>query len=262
MPTAGLSTRRVVQLTALLALTVFYAAQLAGALLPNVPLFITASVAGLALDIYLTHQQPGLLALLGKVRFDVTTRQLLRDMLIVIGLVRIPDVPPDIERPLTLLLLAAYATHFLCQAVAQLVRRSRTLPILTRNIDASPLRLTISPPRLLARQPSRRLLRFSIPGTVGLVLSAGLASELWGILGVGLSIALSLGGAVYLSTWMLPKKRARERAAGPGVARQLAGEVQADGRHVLLRRHHFRVPGEHVALHARPARRQPGHRAP
>jgi hypothetical protein len=223
VPTAGLSTRRVVQLTALLALTVFYASQLAGALLPNVPLFITASVAGLALDIYLTHQQPGLLALLGKVRFDVTTRQLLRDMLIVIGLVRIPDVPPDIERPLTLLLLAAYATHFLCQAVAQLVRRSRTLPILTRNIDASPLRLTISPPRLLARQPSRRLLRFSIPGTVGLVLSAGLASELWGILGVGLSIALSLGGAVYLSTWMLPKKRhANEQQALDWLGKWLA----------------------------------------
>ncbi|SCK19879.1 hypothetical protein H181DRAFT_01433 [Streptomyces sp. WMMB 714] len=207
MPSAGLSSRRAVQLTALLALTVFYAAQLAGALLPNVPVFVVASVAGLTLDLYLTHQQPGLLALLGKVRFDVTTRQLLRDMLIVIGLVRIPDVPPDIERPLTLLLLAAYAAHFLCQAVAQLVRRSRTLPILTRNIDASALRLTIAPPRLLARQPSRRLLRFSIPGTAGLMLSAGLASEVWGILGVGLSIALSLGGAVYLGTWMLPKKR-------------------------------------------------------
>ncbi|OEV14094.1 hypothetical protein [Streptomyces nanshensis] len=223
MPSAGLSTRRAVQLTALLALTVFYAAQLAGALLPNVPVFIAASVAGLALDLYLTHQQPGLLALLGKVRFDVTTRQLLRDMLIVIGLVRIPDVPPDIERPLTLLLLAAYAAHFLCQAVAQFVRRSRTLPILTRNIDASDLRLTIAPPRLLARQPSRRLLRFAIPGTVGLMLSASLSSEVWGILGVGLSIALSLGGAVYLGTWMLPKKRhANEQQALAWLDRWLA----------------------------------------
>ncbi|MDJ1130386.1 hypothetical protein [Streptomyces iconiensis] len=212
MPSAGLSTRRAVQLAALLALAVFYTAQLAGALLPNVPVFVTASLAGLALDLYLTHRQPGLLALLGKVRFDVTTRQLLRDMLIVIGLVRIPDVPPDIERPLTLLLLLAYAAHFVCQAVAQIVRRTRTLPVITRNIDASALRLTGAPPRLLARQPSRRLLRFSIPGTLGLVLSAGLSAEEWGLIGVGVTFLLSLGSAVYLGTWMLPKKRsANER---------------------------------------------------
>ncbi|MFG7944503.1 hypothetical protein DEH18_06195 [Streptomyces sp. NHF165] len=207
MPSAGLSPRRAVQLAALLALAVFYTAQLAGALLPNVPVFVAASLAGLALDLYLTHRQPGLLALLGKVRFDVTTRQLLRDMLIVIGLVRIPDVPPDIERPLTLLLLATYAAHFLCQAVAQLVRRTRTLPVVTRNIDASALRLTPAPPRLLARQPSRRLLRFSIPGTLGLMLSAGLSAEAWGLIGVSLSFLLSFGSAIHLGTWLLPKKR-------------------------------------------------------
>nr|WP_240979694.1 hypothetical protein [Streptomyces sp. HNM0574] len=194
-------------MAALLALLVFYAAQLAGALLPNVPVFVTASLAGIALDLYLTHKQPRLLALLGKVRFDVTTRQLLRDMLIVIGLVRLPDVPPDIERPLTLLLLAAYAAHFLCQSVAQLVRRSRTLPIVTRNIDASGLGLSTAPPKLLARQPSRRLLRFSIPGTVGLMLSAMLSSSVWGLVGVSVSFLLSLGSAVHLGTWLLPKKR-------------------------------------------------------
>lgn len=207
MSSAGLSTRRVVQLAALFALAVFYTAQLAGALLPNVPVFIAASLAGLGLDLYLTHRQPGLLSLLGKVRFDVTTRQLLRDMLIVIGLVRIQDVRPDIERPLTLLLLTAYAAHFLCQGVAQLVRRSRTLPVVTRNIDTSGLGLTKAPPRLLARQASRRLLRFSIPGTVGLMLTAGLSAEIWGILGVSATLLLSMGSAVYLASWLGPGKR-------------------------------------------------------
>ncbi|MGW8376142.1 hypothetical protein [Streptomyces sp. ODS28] len=215
MPSAGrLSSRRAVQLAALLTLVVCFTAQLVGALLPNVPTFIAASSAGLALDIYLTHKQPRLLALLGKVRFDVTARQLLRDMLIVIGLVRLPDVPPDFERPLTLLLLAALAAHFLCQAVAQLVRRRRTLPILTRNIDASPLHLSPAPPRLLSRQPSRRLLRFSLPGTAGLMLTAGLGNEVWGLTGVGLSLLLSFGSAVYLGGWLLPRKRiADERRA-------------------------------------------------
>lgn len=207
MPPAGLSPRRAVQLTALLALLVLYSAQLAGALLPNVPVFVTASAAGVALDLYLQHRQPGLLAALGKVRFDVATRQLLRDMLIVVGLVRLPKVDAMEERGLVLLLLGCYAVHFTGQAVAVLVRRTRTLPILTRNIDTSALRLSTAPPRLLSRQPSRRLLRFMIPATAGLLLTAVTAQNAFALGGLTITLLLSLGSACYLGTWLLPAKR-------------------------------------------------------
>ena len=165
VPSAGLSPRRAVQLAALLALTVFYAAQLAGALLPNVPVFIVASVAGLALDLYLHAQAagPARAARQGPLRrhhAPAAPRHADRHR---------PGAHPRASRRTSsarspCCCSAAYAAHFLCQAVAQLVRRTRTLPIVTRNIDTSALRLTDAPPRLLARQPSRRLLRFSIPG--------------------------------------------------------------------------------------------------
>ncbi|UGY91400.1 hypothetical protein [Streptomyces gobiensis] len=207
MPFAGLVSRRVGQLSALLAMLVFFSAQLAGALLPYAPLFITASAAGLALDLYLHHKQPGLLALLSRVRFDVPTRQLLRDMLLVIGLVQMPGIDPLEETPLVLALLGAYAAHFACQAIAVLVRRNRTLPILTRNIDASVLRLSAAPPRILARQPSRRLLHFMIPATTGLLATAGTTDMVWGAIGVSLSLLLFFGGALHVATWLLPGKR-------------------------------------------------------
>lgn len=208
MPSAGSVSRRVVQLAALLAMLAFFAAQLVGALLPNVPLFITASAAGLALDLYLQHRDPGLLSLLGKVRFDVTVRQLLRDMLIMVGLLRVHgDGPLHEYTPLFIGLLLFYGAHFGCQAVAILVRRSRTLPFLTRNVDTSGLRLSAAPPRLLARQQGRRLLRFAAPATVGTLITAGTEKALWGEIGVGIAFALSLGGALYLATWLRPKKR-------------------------------------------------------
>ncbi|MCT2590426.1 hypothetical protein LHJ74_10970 [Streptomyces sp. N2-109] len=207
MPSAGLSPRRAVQLTALLALLVLYSLQLVGALLPNVPVFVTASAAGLLLDLYLQHKQAGLLALLGRVRFDVVTRQLLRDMLIVVGLVRLPDVERVEEMGVVPLLLGCYAAHFFCQAMAVMVRRSRTLPIVTRNIDASGLRLTAAPPRLLLRQPSRRLLRFMIPATLGLLLTAMTSHRGWALAGLSVTLLLSVGGAVHLIGWLLPKKR-------------------------------------------------------
>lgn len=207
MPSAGLSPRRAVQLAALLALLVLYSLQLAGALLPNVPVFVTASVAGLALDLYLQHKQPGLLALLGRVRFDVVTRQLLRDMIIVVGLVRLPDVERVEEMGVVPLLLGCYAAHFFCQAIAVLVRRSRTLPIVTRNIDASGLGLTAAPPRLLLRQPSRRLLRFMIPSTLGMLVTAMTSERGWALAGLSVTLLLSLGSAAHLAGWLLPKKR-------------------------------------------------------
>ncbi|WP_328542631.1 hypothetical protein OHT17_32770 [Streptomyces sp. NBC_00371] len=209
MPSAGLAPRRVVQLSALFAMFALYTAQLVSALIPYVPVFVAASAAGLALDTYLQYKQPGLLSLLGKIRFDVTVRQLLRDMLILVGLLRIDGIEPLAEQsPLTIALLAFYALHFVCQAVAVLVRRTRALPIVTRNIDASELRLSAAPPRILARRQGHRLLSFAAPGTVGLLITAATTDALWGGIGLAVSIMLLGGGTVHLATWLLPKKRA------------------------------------------------------
>ncbi|WP_406329891.1 hypothetical protein [Streptomyces sp. NBC_00203] len=210
MPSAGLSLRRIVQLSALLAMFALFTAQIVSALLPNVPVFIAASAAGLALDVYLQYRDPGLLAPLGKVRFDVTVRQLLRDMLILVGLLRIDGIDPTREQaPLLIGLCVFYALHFACQAVSVLVRRTRTLPIVTRNIDATALRLTTAPPRILARRQGNRLLTFSLPTTAGLLVTAATTNAYWGGIGVGIALALIIGGIAYLGTWLLPKKRAK-----------------------------------------------------
>ncbi|WP_344629800.1 hypothetical protein [Streptomyces glaucosporus] len=184
-----------------------FLAQLTGALLPALVPFLAGSAGGLLLDLYLLRRQPRLISVLGKLRFDVTTRQLLRDVLIVVALVRLPGVDPLEERPLALALLAGYFLHFSCQAVALLVRRRRVLPIVTRNIDTSALRLSPAPPRLLARQPSRRLLYFALPATAGLLATAGTADMVWGVLGTSATLLLFLAGTVRLAAWLLPGKR-------------------------------------------------------
>ena len=58
MPSAGLAPRRIVQLSALLAMLAFLTAQIVAALLPNVPVFVAASAAGLLLDLYLQYRTP------------------------------------------------------------------------------------------------------------------------------------------------------------------------------------------------------------
>ncbi|PJE94259.1 hypothetical protein CUT44_28735 [Streptomyces carminius] len=181
--------------------------QFAGALLPHAAPLAVGWTVGAATELYLVRAQPQALSWLRRLRFDVTARQLLRDMLLVVALVRVPGVEPTAERLLSLALLSCYAAHFGCQLVALLVRRTRTLPFLTRNIDASALRLSPAPPRILARQPSRRLLVFSLPATVCLLTTVATADARWGAVGISASLLLYLGGTVHLARWLLPKRR-------------------------------------------------------
>ncbi|WP_371580282.1 hypothetical protein [Streptomyces sp. NBC_01314] len=210
MPSAGLAPRRIAQLSALFAMFALFTAQIVSALLPNIPVFVAASAAGLLLDTFLQYRDPGLLAPLGKVRFDALVRQLLRDMLVLVGLLRIDGIDPLREQaPLLVGIIGFYAVHFTCQAVSVLVRRTRTLPIVTRNIDASELRLTASPPRILARRQAHRLLTFSLPITAGLLLTAATQDAVWGFAGVGAGVVLLFLGTAHLATWLLPRKRAK-----------------------------------------------------
>ncbi|MEU1822363.1 hypothetical protein ABZ502_07910 [Streptomyces abikoensis] len=213
MPSAGTASRRAAQLAALLSMLALFVAQLVGALLPDATLLISSSAAALALDLLLQHRDPGLVAVLGKIRFDVMVRQLQRDMLILLGLLRLggDDAPRDYA-PVVAGLVLFYGAHLACQVTAILVRRSRTLPFLTRNIDTTGLRLTSAPPRLLARQHSRRLLRFAVPATAGMLTAAATGEEFWAVAGVSAALACALGGTAYLAGWLRPGNRPVDEA--------------------------------------------------
>ncbi|TDC80324.1 hypothetical protein [Streptomyces hainanensis] len=187
-------------------LLVLFTAQFLGALLPNAPLLCAAGAGGLGFELALRRWRPGTLSPLNRLRFDETVRQLLRDLLSVVGVGHLADLGGAAGLLLVGGLLACYAAHFLCRAVGVLVRRQRTLPVLTRNVDADELRLSPAPPRLLT-SPIRRVPLLSAPATVGLLVTAATGGPAWGLLGVGVSLALFCGAAGRLATWLLPAKR-------------------------------------------------------
>ncbi|MEV1005885.1 hypothetical protein [Streptomyces sp. NPDC049881] len=202
---AGPSLRRGTPL-ALGILLGLFAAQLVGAQLPSAPLLCAAGAACLAFDLGLRFWKPGVLAVLGRVHCDETVRQLLRDLLLVMGLTHLSAVDTLARLLLVGGLLSCYGAHFVCRALGVLVRRARTLPVLTRNVDTSPLNLSPAPPRLLA-YPGRRMLLFSVPATAGMIATVAAESVVWGLIGVCTSLLLFAGGTAYLATWLLPGKR-------------------------------------------------------
>ncbi|MFD8939781.1 hypothetical protein ACFV0R_31785 [Streptomyces sp. NPDC059578] len=186
-----------------------FAGQVIGALLPRVPLLIAATAVGLAAEAALHRWHRPMASALARTRADVTVRVVLRDLLLVAGLLAHQQSQDQrlAYLPLVLGLLTFYALHFACHATALVVRRSRTLPVLTRNIDTSGLRLTTAAPALLSRRAGGRLRLFGFPATAGLMATALVDSPTPAIVGVGLAVLAALVGLVELLTRLLPARR-------------------------------------------------------
>ncbi|ELS53174.1 hypothetical protein [Streptomyces viridochromogenes] len=198
--------------TALLAAA--FGAQVVAALRPHVPLLLAATVTSLAVEGVLYRWQRGMLSVFAKSHADITVRHVLRDLLLVVGLLRLGEQQREtLYAPLVAGLLAFYALHCAVQALSVLVRRTRTLPVITRNIDASALRLSPAPP-LLLRRPGHRLLVFGLPATGGLLATAATDDPRCAALGIALSLGLALLGLYDLLVRLLPSRRpASEREA-------------------------------------------------
>lgn len=199
--------RTAVKLLVLAVLAAAFAAQAVGALMPHVPLLLAASAGSLAAEGVLYRWQRGMVSLFAKSHADVTVRHVLRDLLLVVGLLRLGEQHREgVYAPLVAGLLVLYALHWSIQAVSVLVRRTRTLPVVTRNIDASALRLTPAPPVLL-RRPGPRLAVFGLPATAGLLATAATDAPLYGVAGLALSLGAALTGLGALLLRLLPGRR-------------------------------------------------------
>ncbi|MGW6732873.1 hypothetical protein [Streptomyces sp. NPDC055013] len=191
--------------TALLAAA--FCAQAVGALRPDVPLLLAATALSLAVEGVLLRWQRGMLSVFAKSHADITVRHVLRDLLLVVGLLRLGEQHQEpVYTPLVAGLLAFYVLHCAIQAVSVLVRRTRTLPVVTRNIDAAALRLSPAPPILL-RRPGPRLLVFGLPATAGLLATAATDDPRCAAVGIALSLGLALVGLYDLLVRLLPSRR-------------------------------------------------------
>lgn len=199
--------RTAAQLLVLAAVSAAFVAQAVAALRPHVPLLLVSTAVSLAVEGVLYRWQPGMVSLFAKSHADVTVRHVLRDLLLVVGLLRLGEQHRETQyAPLVAGLLAFYALHCTVQAVSVLVRRTRTLPVLTRNIDASALRLSPAPAALL-RRPGHRLLVFGLPATAGLTATAVTDDARYAAAGVALALLLTSAGLCALLLRLLPGRR-------------------------------------------------------
>jgi hypothetical protein len=184
-----------------------FGAQAVAALRPYAPLLLAATAVSLATEGVLYRWQRDMLSLFAKSHADLTLRHVVRDLLLVVGLLRIGEQDRETAYvPLVAGLLLFYGLHCAIQAVSVLVRRTRTLPVVTRNIDASALRLSPAPPVLLCRA-GHRLLAYGLPSTAGLLAAVATGEPGCAGFGVAVSLGLALQGLSVLLVRLLPSRR-------------------------------------------------------
>ncbi|WP_369204833.1 hypothetical protein [Streptomyces sp. PU-14G] len=184
-----------------------YLFQVSGIAGAGAALVVLGAALGLLTDVLLPHHARGTERRLARAQFTPAVRQMLRDALLLGGLGRLGVLGPGSTAPLLGAVLACWALHFLCQAVAGAVRARRRLPVVTRNIDASALGLTPSPPALFAHRATVRLLGVAAVLTAGMSASAATGEPLWALLAASCCCAGMLAGIAWLATWLLPGKR-------------------------------------------------------
>ncbi|GAA2470536.1 hypothetical protein GCM10010406_02630 [Streptomyces thermolineatus] len=208
MTSIGPALRQPAQVTAVGLLLAAFTVQTVGAFLPNVPLLVAGIATGFAVDLYLSERQRQTAAALRRIQANASVRQLIRDLLLVSGLLALDDTEhTTVYLPLVGGLLLFHGLHFACQAAAVLVRRTRTLPVVTRNIDASALRLSPAPPASLAKRPGDLLLRSGLFATAGLSVTAVTDDALYAAAGITVAVCVMLWALGELSVRLLSRRR-------------------------------------------------------
>ncbi|MBA0049506.1 hypothetical protein E0L36_00825 [Streptomyces sp. AJS327] len=178
-------------------------------------LFAVALVATYLADERLGREPSRLDRLLRSTRFPLTVRFVLRQLLLLLLLVRLP-----VETRVLTVAVATLAAFYVLQVpqsvLLSLVRRSRRLPMASRNIDLSALRLRPAPSRLLTSRAFEKSMHLDLCATAGLLATAHTGDPRHAYLGCAATLGLCLLYAALLARLAL-----RVRGA-PGRGRVLA----------------------------------------
>ncbi|MFK8907871.1 hypothetical protein [Streptomyces sp. YS-3] len=185
-----------------------FVVQMAGVLTCDASLLVSSAVAGMGVDIALHHRRPNLVELLSRIGVDVWARQVLRDgLLLAVLFAACPHGPRTRVFAAVCGLLLTQGLQVIARGCAVAVQRSRTLPVVTRNIDVSALGLRRAPPAWLLYQRGPQLLLLATPGTAGMLIAVVYDVPGAALAGIAVSAALTVAAVGWLLLHLLPSRR-------------------------------------------------------
>lgn len=199
------------ELGAAAVMLVSYPLMLLAALIPSLGMFAGAAVVSYVSDHFLHHRGAYLLSQLSRARAGLTLRFMLRQLLLVLLLARMGVAGDTVGYEA----IACFALVATLQAphsgLLTLLRNRRKLPVITRNIDLAPLRISDAAPRLLTHRGAEKVQHLDLFAVAGILVAAETGRGAYGYAGMGLTLGLTLlyiaAVGYHMRPGALPPKR-------------------------------------------------------
>jgi len=220
------------------ALVLSYPLMLAVAVLPGprerVPacwLFLAVAVVSYLAEALAQGTVPSLVNTLNWVQIGLPLRFAFRELALIVLLLRVLPVGPGEIAVLAGGLLGLHAIRAVYSALVVYVAQWRLLPVVTRNVDLSELRIPDPPPPLLTLAHTRKMLHLDVLPFAGALAWALTMQAGWMLGGVCLALAAGAAGCAVMAVYARRNAHLRDRA---WVLRTVNAQVRQDHPEVML----------------------------
>lgn len=194
------------ELAAALLLSVSFPCVMLAAIIPHVWFFAAAAAVTYLADTYLHQRGSYLVNRLAKVRAGLSIRFLIRQMLLVLLVARSGLGEDRIFYVTVVAVLIFYGLQAPHGAIVTLLRLRRRLPVVTRNIDLGTIRIPDAPPQWLLSRSAEKMLHLDVFAMAGVVITLQTRDNIYGFVGLGLSLFLAVGYIVALLPYLRPSR--------------------------------------------------------
>ncbi|MEV8452167.1 hypothetical protein AB0467_04910 [Streptomyces sp. NPDC052095] len=194
------------ELAAALLVAVGFPCIMLAAIIPNLWFFAVATAATYLADRHLHHCGSYLINRLAAVRAGLSIRFLVRQLLLILLLSRMGYGEETLFYVTVACLLAFYGLQAPQSAMVTMIRLRRKLPVATRNIDLSAVRIADAPKPLLMSRPAEKMLHLDVFAVVGVLVAIETGKEAVAYVGLGLTLVLAVAYLVALLPYVRPSR--------------------------------------------------------
>ena len=179
---------------------------------PGTWLFFAAAVAGYGAEVIAPRVATYMVNLLNWVQVGTPVRFVFREAALIVLLARVLNADAVQFAAFTLGVMALHGLRAVYSALAIYVSQRRRLPVVTRNVDLSELRIPDPPPRLLTVNHSWKMLFLDVPAVIG-GLVADLADDFaWSLAGMSLAVAAAIAACAGIAPYARRSRHLGDKA--------------------------------------------------
>ena len=180
--------------------------------LPGSWLFVAAAVAGYAAEVIAPRVATYLVNLLNWVQVGTAVRFVFREAALIVLLARVLNADAGQFAAFTLGLMALHGLRAVYSALAIYVNQRRRLPVVTRNVDLSELRISDPPPRLLTVNHSWKMLFLDVPAVAGGLIADITDDFTWSLAGISLAIVTGVAACAGIAPYARRNRHLGDKA--------------------------------------------------